>query len=188
MQSIIVSASDRHPMTPYEPITLDKESVAVSQLENAIELWRQDGDPASIHTLAAAANVVFDALGKRVNAPSFIREYLRGASRAEHDLFNKAEVFFKHAARDLNDVLDYDRMQAEMLILDCICVYEEMHEEGKSLPMLLFLLYFSLHHPRYFPELWERPVPKGLEPENLARLSRAEFFAKVDQIFRESES
>src|SRR5437879_1938600 len=101
MQSIIVSASARHPMTLYEPITLDKESVATSQLENAIRLWSEEGDPASIHTLAAAANVVFGALGKRIKAPSFLREYLR-TRRPEYDAFTEAEVFFKHAARDLN--------------------------------------------------------------------------------------
>jgi hypothetical protein len=131
MHLIIVSSTDssRHPMTPYEPVTLDKSSVAKTQLENAIDLWFKYGDVASIHTLAAAANVVFDALGKQIKAPSIIREYLRHASRAEYDRFTAAEVFFKHAARDLNKVLDYDPMQAEMLILDSIYVYREGHEE-----------------------------------------------------------
>jgi hypothetical protein len=179
MQSIIVSASARHPMSPYDPITLDKESVAKSQLESAIKLWSENGDAASIHTLAAAANVVFDALGKRIKAPSFIREYLRGASKGQYNTFTEAEVFFKHAARDLNLALEYDRMQAELLIFDSICVYEALHKEDKTLPMLFFLLYFSLHHPRYFDDVWALPLPKGFEPENLASLNRAKFFTKM---------
>ncbi len=174
-------------MSPYEPITLDKKSVAKSQLENAIALWVEEGDPASIHTLAAAANAVFDALGKRVNAPSFIREYLRGASKRQHDIFTAAEVFFKHAARDLNKVLDYDRMQAELLIFDSICVYEALHDEDKTSPMLLFLLYFSLHHPRYFDDVWTPPLPKGFEPDKLANLNRKEFFTKMSALLSVAE-
>jgi len=175
-----MSSSARHPMTPYEPVTFDKESVAKSQLENAIELWSRNGDPASIHTLAAASNVVFHALGKRVNAPSFIREYLRNA-RTEHDRFTKAENFFKHAARDLNETLDYDRMQAEILILDSICVYETLYPEAKTLPMLLFLLYFSLQHPRYFDStgISTAPLPQGFKPAELKNLNRTDFFAKM---------
>ena len=176
-----MSSSAQHSMTPYEPIMLDKESVAKSQLENAIELWSKYGDPASIHTLAAASNVVFDALGKRVNAPSFVREYLRNATKAEYDLFTKAENFFKHAARDLNQTLDYDRMQAEILIFDSICVYEALRPEEKTLRMLLFLFYFSLQHPHYFDStgIWPPPLPEGFEPDKLKNLNRTEFFAKM---------
>jgi hypothetical protein len=87
----------------------------------------------------------------------------------------------------LDKVLDYDRMQAELLILDSITVYEALHEEDKTLPMLLFLLYFSPQHPRYFDDgaIWRPPFPKGCEPENLVKLNRTEFFAKMGALLSE---
>jgi hypothetical protein len=175
-----MSATEKHPLSPYDPVTLDKRTVATSQLEKAIELWESYADLASIHTLAAAASVVFDALGKKVGAPSVIREYLRGAPKAEYDRFTKAENFFKHAARDVDAVIDYDPMQAEILILDSIFTYESV-EGDLSDSMLFFVLYFSLWHPGYFDMdyLWQpSSLPQSFKLESLRKLNRTQFFAK----------
>jgi len=174
-----MSTTEQHPMSPYEPVTLDKKAVAVSQLELALELWFQYADLASIHTLAAASHNVFAALGKQIGAPSLIKEHLKGVSKTEYDRFTKAEVFFKHAARDLNKTIDYDPMHAEILMLDSIEIYEAIYSD-KTTTMLVFIIYFALKHPNYFDltELFRPPVPTGFSPENFIDLNRTDFLTK----------
>src|SRR2546430_2547225 len=54
--SVLEPRQKTNPRAPVEVLTATTASVAESQLEEAIRIWFRYGDPAAIHTLAAAAN------------------------------------------------------------------------------------------------------------------------------------
>lgn len=84
-------------------ITVTKIEVARRQLRTAIELWFADGDPISIHTLAAASHQVIHDLNKRKNGPDLLLD-----TRFINDKYRKEFVadikyaanFMKHAEKD----------------------------------------------------------------------------------------
>lgn len=169
----------KHPLSPYEPIELNKRVVATSQLETAIRLWFEYGDPVSIHTLAAAAHGIFHVLGKQIGEPSIILDYLRSLKKPDYDRFAEAQNFFKHSNTDVNDLIGYDPMHAEIIMLDCIHVYGLLAHDV-TLLMAAFVMRFSLAHPQYLDlrEVWDPPVPKGLEMETMTKVDRPQFLSK----------
>lgn len=108
------------------PIRLTKKCVARSQLETAIDLWFHYGDPASIHTLAVAANDCLHALGKGSGKPTTMKARMKGLSKPQHDRLTAAQNFFKHGDRDPDKILNYDPKHAEVLMFDAALSVEEM--------------------------------------------------------------
>src|ERR1700722_16662747 len=96
------------------------------QLETAIELWFQDADPVSVHTLTAAARqIVIDLNTKRGGAPM-------GADRMEnkpkgrklaHKAIAEAENFFKHADNDPEAVLHFSTEATQFMLLEAVDKY-----------------------------------------------------------------
>ena len=84
-------------------ITVTKIEAAHRQLRTAIELWFADGDPVSIHTLAAAAHQVIHDLNKRSNGPDLLLDtrFIKDEYRKEFAADIKhASNFMKHADKD----------------------------------------------------------------------------------------
>ncbi len=82
--------------------TVTKIEVARRQLRTAIELCFYDGDPISIHTLAAASHQVFHDLNKKNGGPSLMFDtgYIKDEYRQEFTANIKhASNFMKHADR-----------------------------------------------------------------------------------------
>jgi hypothetical protein len=100
-------------MVPPGRITLGKFDVARGQLRTAIGLWFEDGDPASIHTLAYASYEIIHRISKKKNPQ---RETLLFDSKVIDDKYRKTFVtalkdianFFKHANKDPEGVLTFD--------------------------------------------------------------------------------
>lgn len=91
---------------PEEPletvITVTKIEVARRQLRTAIEMWFYDGDPISIHALAAASHQVVHDLNSKNGGPNlmldttYIKEEYRKKFMAN---IKHASNFMKHADR-----------------------------------------------------------------------------------------
>lgn len=88
------------PAGPPEFIIVTKQSAAKSQLETAILLWFNEGDPVSIHTLAVAAHDCFDELVKPKGKTSDVREWLGRKSKTFQKKTRVAQNFFKHGANN----------------------------------------------------------------------------------------
>src|SRR5947209_4730269 len=105
-------------------VRISKLDAARRQLETAVVLYFQQGDPVSIHTLAAAAHQLLHDISKKADSQSEMilawaleqvlpeyRDEIRKTLRA-------AQNFFKHADRDESDVLeDFDQGQTEFLLI-----------------------------------------------------------------------
>ncbi len=84
------------------PITLTKMEAARRQLRSAIELWFAEGDPVSVHTLAAAAHQIIHDLNRRNKGPDLLRDtkFIKSEYRNEFvSDIKSASNFMKHADR-----------------------------------------------------------------------------------------
>lgn len=81
-------------------ITVTKLDAAHRQLRTAIELWFADGDPVSIHTLAAAAYQIIHDLNRRNKGPDLLLDtkFIKDEHRKRFvNTIKTAANFLKHA-------------------------------------------------------------------------------------------
>ena len=141
-----------------ETLKLDKLECARRQLETAINLFFQDGDAVSIHTLTCAAyNVIRDVNNSRNGNPMFAKErYVQMGGKPSLSDFNEPENFFKHADRDPDDELTFKPKFTECLLVDACEKYGEITAE--SVPeFLVFMLWLMCQAPEAvdIPEGWK---------------------------------
>ena len=172
-----------------EKLELSKFDVVQRQLTTAINLYFEDGDPVSIHTLSLAAyNVLRDlsndedwmpinlkgAKGKAnvqaaLTGPLY--DYIREDKRKwMRDLLTQPENFFKHADRDPGAVLTFHPMATEAFIWEAVVVFEKL--TGK-LPSLFrcYRTWFQLT----YPEVFDYPPEIIKKMQELGELSRQKF-------------
>jgi len=85
-----------------EPLKIKKLDAAKSQLETAILLFFDDGDPISIHTLACAAYDIIDGVNQHRGGKEMWvkRRYTQLRGRPTRADINDVQNFLKHADRD----------------------------------------------------------------------------------------
>jgi hypothetical protein len=137
---------------------LDKEEVAVRQLDTAIRLLFDGGDVVSVHTLAcAAANVLRDILktqGGEAWQDAIIKSY-PGIEREIYQTLARAQNFFKHADRDPEEELDFDEGTNDETIIVATLEYGDLLRLGApsgrtktTTPMSVFQLWYFAKDPR----------------------------------------
>lgn len=153
------------PQAPAAILIATTEAVAKGQLEAAIRLWFHYGDPASIHTLAAAANGCYHALGKgHKGTPTSVQVWIQSLSKKDHISVNKAQNFFKHGPeRGERDKLPFRPEHAELLMLDSIISHEKLLSERTPL-MTCFFARLSFENPRLAEHVNIKRREKG-QPE-----------------------
>ena len=141
-------------MTRRHRLKVNKAEASRRQLETAIILYFDYGDPVSIHSLAAAAHQVLEDLYARnggktpMNAtlvahlPPALAQAIRAATR-------QPQNFFKHGNRDPDDLLEFTPELTEVVLLDAIMTYGRLTND---IPWLFdaFAKWFGLHHPSWY--------------------------------------
>jgi hypothetical protein len=165
-----------------EQVLVSKQSAARSQLESAIWLWFNEGDPVSVHALAVAAHEIFNALiSKAKDKPAYLQEWLGDKSKGRQQRVRAAQNFFKHGARDLNEKVSLPTIDAEVFMMDGVSCAELL---GK--PSALTQLYaqrFLYEHPTLITEDALPVFAKNAEVHQLVNSSRSEFFRKLFPTF-----
>jgi hypothetical protein len=130
--------------------TVTKLDAATRQLQEAIRLYFQDGEPLAVHTVAGAAHgILRDLLGRR-DGP------LSGRARAgtvqlDHSAFvtkmvGKAKNFLKHAEHDPESVLSFNTDWTDFLLYDAIAMHISLaHELTRE--NIFFLLWVTAKYP-----------------------------------------
>jgi hypothetical protein len=159
-------------------MTVTKKSAATSQLETAITLWFNEGDPISIHALAVAANDCLHAMGKMAGKPSHIQTWLKSQPTGFQKRMAYTQNFIKHGFKDLHGKTSYDPIHGDVLMMDSVDCYTHLY--GKKTPLMsAFFLRFALENPGFInlkenmPSLFESG-----DAANLAKLSRRQFLEK----------
>lgn len=132
---------------------ISKEKAAVRQIDTAIRLLFDGGDPVSVHTLAAAAGEVFRNLLKNKNIDSW-KSYAGKANphlnpHEVHRILTKSQNFFKHANEDPEAVLDFEETDNDYMIILALSEYMELinsekrsKEKRVTVPMTVFQYWF----------------------------------------------
>src|ERR1700730_9274983 len=99
-----------------------KLGAARQHLATAIRLWFQNGDAVSIHTLAFAAYEVIHFIS--INRDKYRRDLpfdsdlIKDEHRAEFNKIIRSQAnFFKHADRDPDGSIEFDRYVSEVFLL-----------------------------------------------------------------------
>jgi hypothetical protein len=183
---------------------LDKEEVAVRQLDSAIRLLFDGGDVVSVHTLAcAAANVLRDILraqGGTAWHDAIIASH-PGIEQEIRQTLARAQNFFKHANRDPEEELDFDENNNDETIIVATLEYGELLRLGAApsrrtvitIPMSVFQLWYFAKDQRV---LLEAPDNSGVEIATQAKrlfpglqnIPRIEQLAQGAEILRRREA
>ena len=159
------------------PIT--KLDAARRQLETAVILWFHEGDPVSIHTLAAAAYQILYDLNKKRGGDPMMKDakIIRPECLKEcHRIFAKWENFFKHADQDPSETLQFPPQVTRTFILDAIAKYNEMAHEERPL-FRLFNFYMVFTEPRFFrDDNFVKRFQAEVAPNIPAGITKREFF------------
>lgn len=173
-------------------LKISKTDAAKRQLEAAIRMWFHDGDPVSIHTLAAAAHQVVHDLGKARGITAVLRE-LRDIRPEYKKQMQQAvardENFFKHADRDPDALLDFKPITTTFFLMDAVLTYEAL--TGERPPILrTFQMWMMLQDPQLVKEEfranWTAQV-KSAGPV-FERMSKQEFFTLYPSAIAKSQS
>lgn len=160
---------------------ISKLDAAKRQLETVIRLYFSNGDPVSIHTLAAAAyNIVRDVNrkkgGKKLFAKDGFLDHIKeGHEKEVQELLNKAENFFKHADRDPDSTIEFNPEQSEFLILEASYAYYRLCGEHPPL-FQVYQSWFIANHQNLFnlPDEQSRAISMGAR--EVANLGRERYF------------
>jgi hypothetical protein len=177
-------------------ILVSKMDVARRQLQTAIQLWFTDGDPISIHTLAAAAYEIIHAISKKRNPNRrdllfdslIVKEEYRGIWAK---IIKEPANFFKHAKRDIEDttVFEYNPKLVEGFFLFSLLgvhLCGERHNAEEN----CYMQYLYLHEPKYLTdkgrELFVDQFPIHLL-DQIRAAPKKEFFETVVRLTSKSE-
>jgi hypothetical protein len=171
------SESKGDPKAPDKILIVTKESVALSQLQTAITLWFNYGDPISILALAYAANDCYSALGGHIGKPSTYREWIKTKSKPFQRRASEVQNFVKHGLKNLKGKMRYMPRLGEILISDSINCHENVSGDTTAL-MELFTIRFALENPGVVPEENRPMYVDGPEIQELRNWDRPTFLSK----------
>lgn len=116
-----------------EQITITKLDAASRQIETAIELFFNEKDIVSIHTLAGAAHTILydisDAKGNSVSSKKRMEETLKEQSellKIFRQAWNKPQNFLKHANKDHNETIPFNYMFTTVVLFDALAMYKTL--------------------------------------------------------------
>lgn len=158
-----------------------KIGVAQSQLQTAIRLWFNDGDAASIHTLACAAYEIIHVVSKKRNRTRqliFDTRAVKEELRSEWARRIKEHAsFFKHASRDPDGEIDFDPVLSMMFMMGATAGMKLIGSAGKE--ELAFMLWVAIHMPTWAGFTTRQVLADRVPVEDIAyfqALPKAEFF------------
>ena len=152
---------------------MNKRSAAKGQLEAALKLWFDNGDPVSIHALASAANELLHALGKSRGKSSRLQTWIRSQPKQFQSRIFAAQNFFKHGFRDVKGKFAYYPTHGDIVLWDAVLTYETMFKLT-PLMQLYFLRFIIEYHDSFFTA-YRPAMLRGINLDLLAQSSRRQF-------------
>jgi hypothetical protein len=162
-------------------ITITKLDAARRQLRTAIILWFRDGDPVAIHTLAFAAYEIIHFVSKKRNRLRdllFDSLVIEDQYRKEFGIFIKRHAnFFKHANKDVDDVIEFRPVFSEPFILFALLGIE-LCGERLNAEESAFFYWTAFHRPRWISAEGRKRLEDRITVERAAQIRtipRSEF-------------
>lgn len=162
-------------------LRISKLDAARTQLDCAIELWFNNADAMSVHTLAAASHQIIHDINVKKGGRDLIFDSLviKDEYREQYNRFMKRPAnFAKHANNDPDGMIEFNPLISEQFLL--FSSYGLLHLTGSlSAAANCFVTWFLILNPRCilpsgrkaFEDLWPADKIKGVKA-----LGKAEFF------------
>jgi hypothetical protein len=155
-------------------VAITREQALVGLIETAIRLLVDGKDMGSIHVLTFAAWKVLLDLGKKDGKGPIIHTN----RRAEGWLFDGYD-FFRHASPKFREVtINVPVLLNEIILFDTVVSFYKQFSTRTPL-MRTFLFWFMIDYRDYvkpFKDVLNQPFPTGISVEQIAELSRVDFF------------
>jgi hypothetical protein len=165
-------------------IPISKLDAAKRQLETAIRLFFKEEDPVSVHTLSAAAYDILHPLCKSKGIKEFVKntEMIRKERRKEYlRMINSTQNFFKHGARDKDQIHHFHYEATPFFIWDACNMYFQLTGERPK-ELSIFNIWFYLRDPDMLLDSSTKETlikaAAGLDPSN-----RRKFYLDASQAF-----
>jgi hypothetical protein len=175
-----------------EILELTKLDAARRQLHTAIALWFTNGDPVSIHTLAAAAYEIIHIVTKK-RMPTRQRLLFDSLSFTDDErkpINNKLRSFanfFKHADKDADAILRFNPSISEGFIVYSVLgvwTYDTVPNFFET----TFMAYIQFHRPHWLTDEGQKILAENV-PVNILQeiksLSKNDFFDFYQAHFEE---
>lgn len=171
-------------------IVVNKLDCARSQLETAIKLYFEDGDPISIHTLASASYELLKGINKARGLEPLLLEFEFLSSPENTALKKRAlkqirsfQNFFKHADNDPEETKAMRPRINEHLIQHCVEVFRKFGSPSELIVVFDFW-YTAQHFSILPPETQAKFPPQALEiyhriNSKYTRATKGAYFAKM---------
>jgi hypothetical protein len=151
-------------------ITVTKMDAARRQLTTAIELWADEGEPVSIHTLAYSAHKIVHDLNRKKKGPHMLLDMPNIRKERQGEFANmvaRDANFFKHADgkkyKD-QDSIEFTPELNAMFIMVTIAGLEFL-DQKLSEQEQGFLLWYRLHYPEMLEEQPGQDLKSTLDTE-----------------------
>ncbi len=176
-------------------IAVTKLDAARRQLRTAIELWFNDGEPVSIHTLACAAYQIVHDLNKRKKGPPlwFDTDIVKDEHRKDFVRLVKASSnFFKHAdlRKQQATSIEFKPATSDGFLLFAVV---GLHVMGITINDIesAFMSWTLIHKPHFLkPEgrkVFFNDVPVD-QTNKLKSIEKSEFFKAFLEVRREKRA
>jgi hypothetical protein len=134
-------------------ITIEKLDAAKRQLQTAIRLWFDEGDPVSIHTLAFAAYEIAHVVSKKHNRHRYSLLFdafvVPEENRAAWNIAIKKHAgFFKHANKDWDASIKFAPAMSIVFMIGAGAGLR-LAGEPHSLEELALLFWLLIHKPEW---------------------------------------
>jgi len=172
---------------------ITKLGAAQSQIDTAIQLFFNEIDPLSIHTLACAAHqIIHDILGSmKLKDPLYSPDFIENedGKRRWLKLMNKEKNFLKHADMDPENAMLFDSEISKVFIVAACTGIKTINRTGACLSKNIrsFMLWILIHDKEWFNREWYESVMGEtlcIELEDAAKISKLDFFYVMQTLLR----
>jgi len=161
--------------------SITKIDAARRQLNVAIRLWFESGDPIAIYCLACSAYEIIHDLKERKGLRDLYYDSLVIKDEYQKEWRQKLKApynFLKHADKDPDDVLEFEPSLTEPFIVFSLIGLKVLGQTISDMGHV-YLIWLTLHHPERLTDegrgLYVEPFPTELL-RRVRKVSKAEFF------------
>jgi hypothetical protein len=163
---------------------------AKNQLETAINLYFEDKDLISTHSLASAAHVVLSNLAAKVDMPHWFRNekmilkfYPSLNLKQYFESISAPQNFFKHADKPtekIDNEIEFSPQLTELFILDSVQIYQNLAHDI-TINMAYYRFWFLIQHPDTYDlnKEWDTAIV-SLKEQKLTKQMFMEFIKKPE--------
>ena len=180
-------------MQPSQIMRITKLDAARRQLRTAIDLWVNDGDPVSIHTLAFAAHQVIHDLNRKSKGPYLLLDNptIRPEKKGEFISIVKRDAdYFKHADDRKRKTKDPTEIEFEPSVNELFIglAITGLKYLGKDLAgfEIAFYAWYGIQRPDMLTDAGRELLEKSIEAQSadsLRLMKKQEFFERIIKLF-----